>query len=239
MRAGLLVSGLLHAALIAVLLLPARNRPEAPVAGVVVELVQDETEVVGRAASAPPPAPEIEAQATAPSAAVAAAPDPPPRQPPQPDPPAPEAPARDPPAPEPPPPPPLPPPARTAAPRTATAPPAAEPPAIRLEPPGVAGSGFAFGEAVRPARPDGARNAPPAYPEAARRRGEQGVVTLEVDVAADGSVSGIRVAAGSGSAALDQAALDAVRRWRFTPAAQDGRPVPSSVRTSVRFRLED
>lgn len=36
---------------------------------------------------------------------------------------------------------------------------------------------------------------------------------------------------------FDQAALDAVRRWRFTPAEQCGRPVAVGVSVPVRFRL--
>jgi protein TonB len=68
-------------------------------------------------------------------------------------------------------------------------------------------------------------NAAPPYPAAARRMGEQGEVRLDVHVAADGTVTEVRLRASSGSAVLDRSAIDTVRRWRFSPATVDGRAV--------------
>lgn len=55
---------------------------------------------------------------------------------------------------------------------------------------------------------------PPAYPLAARRRGEQGQVVLRVTVDPRGRVSHAAVATSSGFASLDEAALAAVKRWQ-------------------------
>lgn len=90
-----------------------------------------------------------------------------------------------------------------------------------------------------PARPvagmESAR--PPAYPESARRRGEQGRVVLRVDVSADGLPVDVSVAEGSGFPSLDAAALGAVRQWRFVPAISGGTPVAATAQVPIRFRL--
>jgi protein TonB len=84
-----------------------------------------------------------------------------------------------------------------------------------------------------------AGNAPPPYPAAARRMGEQGEVRLDVHVGTDGSVIDVQVRASSGSPALDRSAMDAVRRWRFRPATVDGQAVSEWYRDwKWVFRLE-
>jgi protein TonB len=82
-------------------------------------------------------------------------------------------------------------------------------------------------------------NPAPAYPAASRRLGEQGTVLLRVQVMRNGRPQAIEVLAGSGSPRLDRAATEAVRRWRFVPATQQGRPVDSWLRVPIVFRLED
>ncbi|MFC0204022.1 energy transducer TonB [Novosphingobium soli] len=59
---------------------------------------------------------------------------------------------------------------------------------------------------------------PPVYPVEARRAHAEGTVKLWVVVGIDGHVAEIRVARSSGSAALDRAALQAVKRWRWKPS---------------------
>jgi protein TonB len=81
-------------------------------------------------------------------------------------------------------------------------------------------------------------NPAPAYPRAARRNGEQGTVTLRVLVSADGGPSRVEVERSSGSNALDAAALEAVKNWRFAPATRAGEPVDGWVIVPVVFRLE-
>ncbi|MFW6162471.1 MAG: energy transducer TonB, partial [Planctomycetota bacterium] len=49
----------------------------------------------------------------------------------------------------------------------------------------------------------------------------------------------VRVARSSGHAVLDEAAVAAVRRWRFTPARAGGAAVTAEVEIPIRFRLSD
>lgn len=78
----------------------------------------------------------------------------------------------------------------------------------------------------------------PDYPRAARQRGEQGDVVLEIDVAADGSVASVAVATSSGFADLDAAALKAVKSARFSPAKSGDRAVASHARLTLSFKLK-
>jgi protein TonB len=78
---------------------------------------------------------------------------------------------------------------------------------------------------------------PPAYPETARRRGEQGRVVLQVNVSAEGLPVTVSVAESSGYPVLDAAAQTAVQRWRFVPATRGGASVPAVAEVPVRFRL--
>ncbi|MET0549317.1 MAG: TonB family protein [Xanthomonas sp.] len=80
---------------------------------------------------------------------------------------------------------------------------------------------------------------PPKYPEAAVRAGISGKVMLLVELDAHGTPSGVRVLDhGSGSAALDAAAVSAAWKWRFSPAIEHGRPVPSRMQIPVAFDVE-
>lgn len=84
------------------------------------------------------------------------------------------------------------------------------------------------------------RRAPaPPYPEASRRRGQEGVVVLSVEVLADGSVGHVEVRRSSEHASLDDAALRAVREWVFEPARAGGEPVARWVEIPLRFTLRD
>jgi len=79
----------------------------------------------------------------------------------------------------------------------------------------------------------------PEYPAASRERGEQGKVLLEIAVTAEGAVSEAKVVSSSGFAALDDAAVKAVRRAKFVPAKSEGRAVPGRVRLTLAFRLKN
>jgi TonB family protein len=79
----------------------------------------------------------------------------------------------------------------------------------------------------------------PDYPESARHRGLEGIVRLEADVTADASVDDVRVVESSRVQAFDDAAVHAVRSWRFAPATIDGVAVASTFALPpIRFRLE-
>jgi protein TonB len=76
---------------------------------------------------------------------------------------------------------------------------------------------------------------PPAYPRLAERRGWTGTVVLLIDVAADGSVTEVRVESSSGYDILDEAAVSAVRGWRFQPGTLGGEAAALVVRKPIRF----
>jgi protein TonB len=76
----------------------------------------------------------------------------------------------------------------------------------------------------------------PVYPAIARTAGISGTVVLQAVIGVDGSITDLRVA--SGIPLLDQAALDAVRRWRYRPTLLNGVPVPIVMTVAVRFTLE-
>lgn len=78
------------------------------------------------------------------------------------------------------------------------------------------------------------REAPPVYPPAALAAGEGGIVHLEIDLSATGTISAVRVV-GTPREDLGAAALDAARALRFEPARSAGRPIPSRVRYHFRF----
>ena len=84
-----------------------------------------------------------------------------------------------------------------------------------------------------------AGNPKPVYPRMAIRRGIEGEVRLSVSVTALGKVSRISINKPSGSAMLDQAAIDSVRKWQFTPAIRDGVPTAMVVDIPIQFRLID
>ncbi|WP_310631653.1 energy transducer TonB [Paraburkholderia sp.] len=79
----------------------------------------------------------------------------------------------------------------------------------------------------------------PVYPDASRRMGEEGVAQVRVLVDENGQPREVVLRASSGSAALDQAALDAVRGARFKPYVEDGRAIPVYVIVPLRFSLGD
>jgi len=96
------------------------------------------------------------------------------------------------------------------------------------------------GRNVVPPGPDSAfRNQPPTYPNDAARLGAQGTVSLLVHVSAQGLPQTVTVAGSSGTASLDRAARNAVRRWHFTPARIQGTPVPFDYSLDIRFILGD
>jgi TonB family protein len=74
---------------------------------------------------------------------------------------------------------------------------------------------------------------PPKYPLLAQQMKVQGSVVLLAQVGKDGSVESLRAV--SGPDILASAALEAVKRWHFTPAYKAGRPVSPETRITVNF----
>jgi len=75
----------------------------------------------------------------------------------------------------------------------------------------------------------------PFYPDLARRARVQGTVVLMMVVDERGVPMQVRVL--DGPVALQDAALQAARQWRFEPAQMDGHPVAASFRLTLNFRL--
>jgi protein TonB len=76
---------------------------------------------------------------------------------------------------------------------------------------------------------------PPAYPPVAVSARVQGVVVLEAVVGPDGHVQDVRVL--RSIPLLDQAAMDAVRRWEYEPLLVQGQAVPFVLTVTVAFTL--
>lgn len=68
--------------------------------------------------------------------------------------------------------------------------------------------------------------------------GEQGKVVLRVLVSAVGDPAKVEVRTSSGSEVLDEAALDAVKHWRFVPARKGEQPVEAWVLVPITFTLQ-
>jgi periplasmic protein TonB len=81
-------------------------------------------------------------------------------------------------------------------------------------------------------------NPKPDYPWVARRRGDEGKVMLRVRVSAQGNALAVEVSQSSGAAVLDEAARDAVLRWRFVPARRGSEAIESWVGVPIAFRLD-
>jgi len=81
-------------------------------------------------------------------------------------------------------------------------------------------------------------NPAPAYPLMSRRRGEQGTVMLRVQVSAEGAAQHVEVNQSCGYPRLDEAALKAVRAWRFVPARRGNEAVSANVLVPIVFALD-
>jgi protein TonB len=76
---------------------------------------------------------------------------------------------------------------------------------------------------------------PPNYPELALRTRKDGIVIVEATIDERGNVIAAHVL--RSAPLLDEAALAAVRQWKFTPAVLNGEPVPVVMTVTVNFQL--
>ena len=83
--------------------------------------------------------------------------------------------------------------------------------------------------------PDATWRAAPAYPDRARERGIDGTVLVRAFVGTNGAVQETWIA--WSQPGLDEAAVAAVRQWRFKPARLNGEPVAVWVMIPVKFSL--
>ena len=76
----------------------------------------------------------------------------------------------------------------------------------------------------------------PVYPPAAREAKISGIVILEVEIGVEGRVQEARVLRSIPE--LDDAALEAVRQWEYTPRRVDGEPMPVKMSVTIQFSLQ-
>jgi len=88
-------------------------------------------------------------------------------------------------------------------------------------------------------RADYLNNPRPPYPMVARRMGYNGKVILNVEVLAEGKAGQVLLHQSSGYAILDDAALQTVKTWKFSPAKRFGQPATQWFLVPIRFSLED
>ena len=82
------------------------------------------------------------------------------------------------------------------------------------------------------------QNPRPSYPPISRRLGEEGKVLLKVRVTVEGMAASVDLEKTSGFERLDDAARQAVARWRFVPAKRGDEPIEASVIVPIVFRLD-
>lgn len=77
----------------------------------------------------------------------------------------------------------------------------------------------------------------PTFPSDARKKGLSGWVEVSFLVSSNGSVQDVKVTKGEPESVFDEAAMDAVRQWKFEPPTRDGKP--ATQRTSIRLRFDN
>ena len=102
--------------------------------------------------------------------------------------------------------------------------------------PGSGGEGSGEGSGAS-TLPTGGYQVKPRYPDSARRRGVEGTVIIKAYVTEQGRVEQIQIEQSAGHADLDEAAVEAVGRWRFEPARRGRQPIAIWVSIPVRFML--
>ena len=83
------------------------------------------------------------------------------------------------------------------------------------------------------------QNPPPQYPASAMQRGLQGVVLLRALIEKEGEAAEVLIEKSSGHTSLDEAALKAVKKWKFTPGHVGAVTVSSWIKIPVRFELAE
>jgi protein TonB len=83
--------------------------------------------------------------------------------------------------------------------------------------------------------PTKTKNVAPVYPDIAKQARVQGIVILECTISPQGKVTDVKVL--RGIPLLDQAGIDAVKQWQYTPTLLNGVPVPVIMTVTVNFRL--
>jgi protein TonB len=77
---------------------------------------------------------------------------------------------------------------------------------------------------------------PPVYPAMARTQRVSGNVVIDALIDATGRVAKMKVI--SGPVLLHQAAMDALKQWKYQPASLNGQAVPMHLNVTIQFRLQ-
>jgi TonB family protein len=109
---------------------------------------------------------------------------------------------------------------------------------------GAMGGLISAGQPSAPAAPVGGdvnvarmiSSVPPVYPPMAKTQHVSGDVRIDALIDANGRVSSMKVI--SGPSLLHQAAMDALKQWKYQPATLDGNPVSMHLTVTIQFRLQ-
>lgn len=104
---------------------------------------------------------------------------------------------------------------------------------------GVGGTDAAPPVSHKISRPRILSKVKPSYPEDARQDGFEGTVGVKIEVQENGRPGEVQLVRSSGRSSMDEAAIRAVRKWRFVPAQEEGtgRAVRCYTTLSVVFEL--
>ena len=82
------------------------------------------------------------------------------------------------------------------------------------------------------------RTVAPDYPSDLRNQGVSGVVMVKCTIDEQGNVAETTVSKSSNET-FDKYAMDALKKWKFKPARQDGNPVSMQVTIPIKFVAEE
>jgi protein TonB len=85
-------------------------------------------------------------------------------------------------------------------------------------------------------RPEIVKKVDPVYPPIAKAARVAGMVIIEATIARDGTIKNAKVI--RSVPMLDQAALDAVNQWRYTPTLLNNQPVEVIMSVNVTFAIQ-
>ena len=85
--------------------------------------------------------------------------------------------------------------------------------------------------------PHATYQADPEYTEKERKKRHQGTVILSLVVDTEGLPRDVEVSHSTLTPKLDQAAIDTVKKWKFSPATKDGKAVATKIEVEVAYRL--
>ncbi|RMV23671.1 Ferric siderophore transporter, periplasmic energy transduction protein TonB [Pseudomonas amygdali pv. myricae] len=125
------------------------------------------------------------------------------------------------------------------APTPAAAPSPPAPPAPAPAPPAPAAPPAPVKESAAVSGLASLGNPPPEYPGLALRRSWEGRVILRIKVLPNGRAGAVEVTKSSGKPVLDEAAVEAVRNWKFIPAKRGDTPIEGFATQTIDFKLPE